>query len=246
MAGRIRTIKPELLEDDVTASLSHEAWRLFVSLLIIADDYGNFRANPKYLEGQAFWARESGASVSRIILELVESGLLTTYTVRGQQYGAIAGWSKHQRVDKPGRPRVPGPQDTDIVDDSAVPESVENDSGTVREPLAPDLRPTTPTADRRPGGDGAVLRFRMTTTWRPTDDSRQACLVALIPEWALDQFVGQFVGNFVNSGEECTDADWNKRWVKWVSRGWNDPKRRPSKPGVDQVDEDTAMAARFS
>ena len=49
MAGRIRTIKPELLEDEVASSLSDSAWRLFVSSWLLADDHGNFRAGRRYL-----------------------------------------------------------------------------------------------------------------------------------------------------------------------------------------------------
>lgn len=147
MSGRIRTLKPELLEDDRTASLSHEAWRMFVSMILLADDYGNLRANPKLLDGQVFWARESLAGLSRILRELVESGLVAEYSVRGQKYVTLTGWAKHQRVDKPGKPRVPGPEkaDSEAVPDSS--ESFANDSGMARETLAPDLRPPTPTND---------------------------------------------------------------------------------------------------
>ena len=44
MSGRIRTIKPELLDDAVTAGLSDMAFRLFVSSIVLADDYGRLRA----------------------------------------------------------------------------------------------------------------------------------------------------------------------------------------------------------
>lgn len=42
MAGRIRSIKPEILDDEKCASLSH---------LEIADDYGNLRGDPDYVRG---------------------------------------------------------------------------------------------------------------------------------------------------------------------------------------------------
>jgi len=41
VAGRIRCIKPELLEDERTAGLSHEAFRLFIGLILLSDDEGN-------------------------------------------------------------------------------------------------------------------------------------------------------------------------------------------------------------
>jgi two-component system sensor histidine kinase BaeS len=37
MSGRIRTIKPELLDDERTATLSDAAFRLFIGLILLAD-----------------------------------------------------------------------------------------------------------------------------------------------------------------------------------------------------------------
>lgn len=161
MSGRIRTIKPELLEDERTSALTHEAWRAFVSLILVADDYGNFRAHPKQLEGVIFWAREVVGGISRAIRELVESGLLEVYEVNGQQYGHITGWSKHQRVDKPGKPRCPRPEhgkNVALEEDSRLSrESVESESRTTTESFLPDLRPPTSDPDQdRPPVEGRV------------------------------------------------------------------------------------------
>jgi hypothetical protein len=116
VSGRIRTIKPELLEDTKTANLSHLEFRLFVSLLLMADDYGNLRASPGFVRGIAFWALEEleEDDVAKAIVELEEAGLLETYVMRGQLYAHITGWSKHQRVDKPGKPRVPSRKDPEV------------------------------------------------------------------------------------------------------------------------------------
>jgi hypothetical protein len=132
MAGRIRTIKPELIEDESTAGLSHEAFRLFVGLILLADDYGNFRAHPKQLEGQIFWLAGVKEGVESVLDELLKANLIMPYQVREQRYAHVAGWEKHQRIDKPGKPRCPGP----------------NDSREIRETLATDLRP--PTSDHDP------------------------------------------------------------------------------------------------
>lgn len=57
MAGRIRTLKPEMLEDAIIAELSDTAFRLFVGMILLADDAGRLRADSRYLAGQIFWAR---------------------------------------------------------------------------------------------------------------------------------------------------------------------------------------------
>lgn len=117
MAGRIRTIKPEILDDEKTASLEHVEWRLFVSLFLIADDYGNLRADPDYVRGQTLWAtKESRESVAIAIGKIADVGLVEIYTVRGQTYMHIAGWKKHQRVTHPGKPRMPGPAEVNEPD----------------------------------------------------------------------------------------------------------------------------------
>lgn len=112
MAGRIRTIKPELMEDAITAGLSHAAFRLFVGMIVLADDHGNLRASPKWLEGQVFHGRDiehCGAcclSMTDLVGEL-GAKLVTFYDVDGQQYAHLNGWSRHQRIDNASEPRVP-------------------------------------------------------------------------------------------------------------------------------------------
>jgi hypothetical protein len=109
MSGRIRSIKPELLDDERTANLSDAAWRMFVSMIVLADDYGNLRGSAEYLGGQIWWARSSQADPLKALQELESADLVALYTIRGQTYAHLSGWDKHQRVDNAGKPRVPGP-----------------------------------------------------------------------------------------------------------------------------------------
>lgn len=137
MARRIRTIKPEMLEDEKVATLPHDTWRLFVSVILLADDYGNLRASPKQIDGTVFWAFED-ADVARMLRQLGERDLLRFYTVRGQRYAHITKWEKHQKVDHPGKPGCPGPAEAEpdgetgaeirASDSRGVREEVENAS----------------------------------------------------------------------------------------------------------------------
>jgi hypothetical protein len=140
MSGRIRTIKPEILEDDKTAALTDAEWRLFVSAFLLADDHGNFRASPALVDGQVFWAsRIIRESVASLLESLASRGLISLYAVRGQPYAKINGWPKHQKVDKPGAPRMPSIQDGEIINDLSV---FESHSRTPRESVANDSRLT--------------------------------------------------------------------------------------------------------
>lgn len=152
MSGRIRTIKPELLEDEKTASLSDSEFRVFIGLLLLADDYGNFRANPTWVRSQIYWARDDVGQIRETLATLSRLSLVSLYTVSGQQYGHISGWSKHQRVDKPGKPRVPSRpiKNTEENNDvGQIRETLARPSQQSHGTLAPDLR--SPTYDLRPG-----------------------------------------------------------------------------------------------
>lgn len=135
MAGRIRTIKPEILEDERSAGLSSDAWRLWVSMWLLADDHGRLRGNHQYLEGQIFWLAKPRESLARLLESLEMADLVIRYEVNGQKYIEIPNWSKHQRVDHPGKPRVPPPSEGTIESKQADRPKVSRDS---RETLARD------------------------------------------------------------------------------------------------------------
>lgn len=138
--ARIRTLKPELLEDMRTASLSDAAFRLFVSAVLLADDHGNLRADERWLDGQIWWARGDSRKSAAALQEVSDCELACIYRVRGQVYMSIRGWTKHQRIDNAGKPRVPLPSDPDA-------EVLRNFAANRREtPPDPDLRP--PTSDQ--------------------------------------------------------------------------------------------------
>jgi len=113
MSGRPRTIKPELLEDAVTAGLSDTALRVFVGVLLLADDYGNFRCEAGYLLGHIYWKRAPQLPFGEAIEEL--RPLVSFYHSKGQRYGSIRNWKKHQRIERPGLPKCPGPDDPESV-----------------------------------------------------------------------------------------------------------------------------------
>lgn len=142
MSGRIRSIKPEILEDAVTAGLSDMGFRLFIACITLADDYGRLRAEPGWIMGQVFWARTVRSEDFAAAWAELEP-LVLTYLVNGQRYAEVRNWSKHQKVSHPGKPRVPAP-----------PETLRRVSGDPSEGLVPDLRSPIPipigTTDHRP------------------------------------------------------------------------------------------------
>jgi hypothetical protein len=159
LTGRIRSIKPEWLEDELLAAASDEARVLSVGLLLLADDYGNGRASIATIAASVWrfalerddgaGAPETLAKASRAFRELVKIRFIGCWSESGQRYFTLRNWRKHQRVDKPGKHLVPAPP-ADLFaeenEDSRIsPESLASNSGEPRESLAPDLdqRPTT-------------------------------------------------------------------------------------------------------
>lgn len=106
--SRIRSIKPEWLDDELMVSASPEARVLSVALLCLADDYGNGRAGRIWLGARVFPGMPL-ETLDRALQALVSMRYVLLYEVEGQTYFAIRNWEKHQRVDKPGQPKVPGP-----------------------------------------------------------------------------------------------------------------------------------------
>ena len=120
--SRIRTIKPEILDDEKAARLSDRAWRLWVSTWIVADDHGRFHAHPRRLHSLIFWAREDLsnpredlASTREALDELNIVGLIRLYRVNEEIYAEIPGWKSHQKIDRPSKPRFPSPEEGEIV-----------------------------------------------------------------------------------------------------------------------------------
>lgn len=160
MAGRIRTIKPELLEDAVSAGLSDMAFRIFISTILLADDYGRLRAETGWLMGQIYWARS--VQVEDFIAAIAElERLVQIYEVNGQRYASIRNWGKHQKVSHPGKPRIPEPPESLSISSGNTPESLTKNrtetrentslrkpSGESHETLVPDLR--SPITDQGP------------------------------------------------------------------------------------------------
>lgn len=152
MAGRIRTLKPEWLDDELLAASDDAARVLSAGLILLADDHGNGRAAIAHLAAEVWRyeflddnrVSETLAKARAALSRLVEVRFVELYEVNGQRYFHIRTWAKNQRVDHPGKERVPSP-----TCDGArtIRENLASVSREPRESLAPDLR--SPISDLR-------------------------------------------------------------------------------------------------
>ena len=156
MSGRIRTVKPEWLEDEVMASASSDARVLSIALILMADDYGNGRCHHVTMASRVFPVsgnsleslQNSSARFLAALSELEAMRFVGLYGDDRQHYFAIRNWAKHQKVNHPGKPLVPSPPESiwNVSRDSQ--ETLKSDSGGSLETLLPDRRPTTNDRER--------------------------------------------------------------------------------------------------
>lgn len=143
---RIRTLKPEWLDDERLLEAGSDARLMSVAMILLSDDYGNGRASERVLAGRLFPCEPDGLDRIRAGLGKLRGWYLDLYTSGGQSYYHIRNWSRHQRVDKPGKPLVPGPKDADNAGKSEAPANVPEPPAKI--PGTPASDPETPTPDR--------------------------------------------------------------------------------------------------
>lgn len=103
-----RIIRDGLIDSETVAGLHDRTFRLFVHLLLTADDYGLVaicygpikRAAPMMDD----WSREL---VAKMLDELIDAGLLLPYEIDGKRYAAIAKWRSAINSVRPKHPMPP-------------------------------------------------------------------------------------------------------------------------------------------
>lgn len=145
MSGRIRTIKPEWLEDELLASAPDHVRLLSVGLILMADDHGRGRASVNFVAGDV-WRYDRSPEVLTKVREglawLSRVRFIRLYEVDGQAYFEIRNWLKHQKVQHVGKERVPAPEPPKSNENNS---EVDSHETLMRVPvtLTPDLRPHT-------------------------------------------------------------------------------------------------------
>lgn len=110
MSRRIRTVKPEWLDDERLVLASLEARVMSIALLTLADDEGRGRGNPVILGAQVFPGSANPREAStKALRELAEASYVVLYEVDGQSYFQIRNFAKHQKIDRPRPSALPEP-----------------------------------------------------------------------------------------------------------------------------------------
>ena len=108
---RIRTIKPEFWRSDDTAALSIEDRLLFIGLWSYVEDNGVGRDDPQLIQCDLYphdIFTEASVRTHGGLMRLSQQGLITRFEgPDGRRYLQINSWDKHQKINRPSKPRFP-------------------------------------------------------------------------------------------------------------------------------------------
>lgn len=99
---RIRTIKPEMAQNEDLAECSCWAQLLAVRILNHSDDEGYFKAHPALVQSNCFpLIDDESLDIRRILDELSNVGYIELFTgADSKKYGFVVTFSKHQKIDR--------------------------------------------------------------------------------------------------------------------------------------------------
>jgi hypothetical protein len=187
-------------------NVSRDARLTFIQLWTIADDEGRLRGNSRMLASLLFpYDDDAKKHIDAWIGELEAEGCAIRYTVGGDSYIQITGWTSHQKIDKPSVSKLPAPPA-----DSLIPRE---DSPKVREVSSGDPR----TKDQGPK-EGSTRATRIPLNFEPSPEpeaergiDRQTELLNFRDYWTA------------KSGAQATKLDWQATWRQWARKAHRKP-----------------------
>ncbi len=131
--GRIRSIKPELPQSESMGSVCREARLLFILLWTVVDDEGRTRGAVRMLASLLYPYDEDQAKLPKLIEgwleELASQNCLIRYKVDGNSYLEICNFTKHQKIDKSSKSKLPPPPPRDMSSNASDVSVTDKDLG---------------------------------------------------------------------------------------------------------------------
>lgn len=118
--ARIRTVKPELADDEKLGSISRDARLLFIMMWCHSDDYGVVKGNLRWLQAQIFpYDPIKPEQFKKWVDELINIDAIRPYEKKEEKYFYIKNFQKHQVINKPSKQaRNPDPPEEVLRGDS--------------------------------------------------------------------------------------------------------------------------------
>jgi DnaD/phage-associated family protein len=108
-----RIIKETLCSSEKIALLKDFDFRLWISLILLADDYGLGDARPAIIKGRAFPLRDrlTNKEIECSLKNLAAASCVNLYEVDGRPYYQFLNWSQHQQI-RARKSKYPSPNGT--------------------------------------------------------------------------------------------------------------------------------------
>lgn len=218
---RIRSIKPEFWRSQDVSRLAIEDRLLFIGLWSYVDDNGVGEDRVPMIAADLFAddierdPSETFARVSRGLARLSEGGQIVRYSVDGRDYFEVRRWKDHQRIDKPGKARLPH-YDAEVA-------ALREGSRDSREILAPGTGNREQGTGDQGTGDQGLLSDSVESNaegdllpddWLPTQKHfDHATSLGLDPEYQLGRFREHAHRN------QRRMKNWNTAFTNWLKKG---------------------------
>jgi hypothetical protein len=167
---RIRSIKPEFYRSADISKLSWDDRLLFIGLWSYVDDNGVGIDKASYISAELFaddLERDASDTLARVtggLQRLETAERIIRYEADGKQLLYVVNWLKHQRIDKPNKPRYVSPLDLESGKPVALALDFETPSRDTPEV------PATGTEEQR--NRGTEEQYKKTRSSKPNDDSQ--------------------------------------------------------------------------
>ena len=111
-----RIIKESIRTSDTVAEMTDFQFRLWVGLIVSADDYGRGDARSEILKGQIFPLRKKvkEKDIESALNGLAALGCVELYSVNGKPYYSFPTWGDHQRIRNSVQ-KFPSPDEKDAL-----------------------------------------------------------------------------------------------------------------------------------
>jgi hypothetical protein len=108
--ARIRSVKPDIWQDEEFGNASHEARLLFIGLITQADDEGRLNGASRLLWSLIYpWEDFNPDALEGWLGELEMARLIQRYEKDGRIYVSLVNWGKHQKISHPTPSKLPKP-----------------------------------------------------------------------------------------------------------------------------------------
>lgn len=157
-----RIIKDSIKTSKKINALSDFQFRLWVHLIVSADDYGRGFADPELVKNLVFPRRNrvTESDVGKALSKLAGMGCISLYEVDGESYFCFPRWSDHQRIQTKVS-KFPAPVENEAIQCNQPCSTVSHgDSPSESRIQNPELiTPYTPPSGGDSGDDGAFESF---------------------------------------------------------------------------------------